>query len=82
MPSNLSELPIKGSLRIIRRHIQLYMTVKYIINALGKRDMETCIIMYHDNVRRRGVGALGTCKVKFEIVYKLSVIRGERGSFR
>jgi hypothetical protein len=66
MPSNLSELPIKESLRIIWRYIQLYMTVKYIIIAKGMWDMEICLIVYNDNVRRRGVRALGTCKVKFE----------------
>jgi hypothetical protein len=35
--------------------------------------MEICLIMYNDNVRRRGGGE----RLGLKIVYKLSVIRGE-----
>jgi hypothetical protein len=53
------------------------MTVKYIIIAKGKRDIEIYLIMYNNNVRRLWGGV--RCSLK--IVYKLSIIREEGDSF-
>jgi hypothetical protein len=65
------------------------MAVKYIITERGQQDMEICPIIYdndvwlYDNiVRKRDVEALGRSKVKYENVYKLSVISRRGDSFR